>query len=125
MKPTIAIIGASNHRHKYGNKAVRAYLRQGWEVYPVHPLSAKIEGLPSYRSVREVPLPELDRVSIYLPPETGVQVIDELAGKPCKEVWINPGAGSTELVQRGRQLGLNLILGCSIVAVGVSPDDLD
>ena len=125
MKPTIAIIGASNLRHKYGNKAVRAYLRQGWDVYPVNPRSATIEGLPAFASILDVPLAELDRVSIYLPPEVGLQVMDEVARKPSKEVWLNPGAGSAELVQRGKQLGLKLVLGCSIVAVGISPDELD
>jgi hypothetical protein len=125
MKPRIAIVGASTQRHKYGNKAVRAYLRQGWDVYPIHPRAATVEGLPAYPSVRDVPVAELDRVSIYLPPEVGLRVLDAIAAKPSKEVWLNPGAGSVELVQRGKELGLPLRLGCSIVAVGVDPDELD
>ncbi len=125
MKPTIAIIGASEQRQKFGNKAVRAYLRQGWDVYPVNPRSQTIEGLPAYRSLRDVPLTSLDRVSIYLPPEIGLQVLDDVASKPGKEVWLNPGAASAEVVQRGKQLGLKFVLGCSIVAIGVSPDELD
>ena len=28
--PSVAVIGASSARHKFGNRAVRAYLRQGW-----------------------------------------------------------------------------------------------
>ena len=40
----IAIIGASADRDKYGNKAVRAYLRLGHEVMPVHPSARVIEG---------------------------------------------------------------------------------
>ena len=34
---TVAVIGASNHRSKYGNKAVRAFVQQGYAVYPVNP----------------------------------------------------------------------------------------
>jgi hypothetical protein len=34
--PTIAVIGASNDRTKYGNRAVRAYQARGWTVYPVN-----------------------------------------------------------------------------------------
>jgi hypothetical protein len=124
-EPTIAIIGASSSRHKYGNKAVRAYHRQGWQVFPVHPNADSIEGLPAFRSIRDVPVERLDRVSLYLPPEIGLQVIDDVASKPSREVWINPGAGSSELYQRARELGLNVRLGCSIVAVGVQPDDLE
>jgi predicted CoA-binding protein len=125
MKPTVAIIGASTRRHKFGNKAVRAYLRQGWEVYPVHPEAQVIEGQRAFRSIRDVPVERLDRVSIYLPPVVGLQVIDELPAKPAHDVWLNPGAASKELVQRARELGLNVVLGCSIVAIGVDPEELD
>ena len=34
---TIAIIGASADRSKFGNIAVRAFVRQGFTVYPVNP----------------------------------------------------------------------------------------
>ena len=31
--PSVAVVGASSAPHKYGNKAIRAYLRRGWTVY--------------------------------------------------------------------------------------------
>src|SRR5262245_11260302 len=125
MKKTIAIIGASTQRSKFGNKAVRAYLRKGFDVYPINPRAGTIEGLPTYRSIREVPAPTLDRVSIYLPPAIGLKVIDDVAAKPCLEVWLNPGAESDALIARARELGLNVVCGCSIVDIGVSPHELD
>ena len=36
-QPTVAIIGASTDRSKFGNKSVRAHLQQGYEVFPVNP----------------------------------------------------------------------------------------
>jgi predicted CoA-binding protein len=125
MKPTVAIIGASTNRHKFGNKAVRAYAQQGWEVYPIHPQAAAIEGHQAFRSIRDVPVDQLDRVSVYLPPAVGLQVIEEITAKPSHEVWLNPGAESKALVERARGLGLKVIQGCSIVAIGVSPHELD
>jgi predicted CoA-binding protein len=125
MKPTIAIIGASTQRNKFGNKAVRAYLRQGYEVYPINPRASSIEGLPAYRSIRDVPVPALDRVSIYLPPPVGLEVIDEVTSKPCREVWLNPGAESQALLSRARELGLNVVCGCSIVDICVNPHELE
>jgi predicted CoA-binding protein len=124
-QPTIAIVGASANRRKYGNRAVRAYARQGYEVYPIHPRAETIEGYRVYRSVRDVPATELDRVSVYLPPELGLKVLEEIAAKPAREVWLNPGADSPEVVARARALGLNVVVGCSIVASGVSPYELD
>jgi predicted CoA-binding protein len=125
MPPTVAIIGASSNRTKFGNKAVRAYARQGWAVYPVHPHADMIEGHRAFRSLRDIPLTTIDRVTIYLPPAVGLQVIEQIAAKPGREVWLNPGAESPALVQRARDLGLNVVLGCSIVAIGVDPHALD
>ena len=121
---TVAILGASADRAKFGNKAVRAYLAQGYQVFPIHPKAQMIEGLQAYHSILEVPADRLDRASLYLPPEIGLQVIEEIARKPVREVWLNPGAESPALIARARELGLNVIVGCSIVDIGINPGDL-
>jgi predicted CoA-binding protein len=121
MKPIIAIIGASTNRAKYGNRAVRAYARQGWEIYPIHPHAADIEGHRAYSSILEVPVQPLDRVSFYVPPEVGRTLIDDVARKGAREVWFNPGSESEELLRRARELGLNPIVACSIIAIHEDP----
>ncbi|HOQ89877.1 MAG TPA: CoA-binding protein, partial [Candidatus Hydrogenedentes bacterium] len=55
--PSIAIVGASPDRKKYGNKAVRAFLQGGWTVYPVHPSAREIEGIPAYPDLKSLPGP--------------------------------------------------------------------
>jgi predicted CoA-binding protein len=122
-KPAVAIVGASKDRSKFGNKAVRAYLRQGYDVYPVNPKEETIEGLKCYGSVLEVPV-ALDRISVYLPPAIGLKALDEIAAKGAKEVWLNPGAESDEVVARATELGLQPIVACSILGVGEHPDEL-
>jgi predicted CoA-binding protein len=124
-KPTIAIIGASADRSKFGNRAVRAYARKGYDVYPIHPNALTIEGRQAYPSLLAVPLAELDRVSFYVPPEVGLRVLDDVAQKSVREVWLNPGAESPELAAKARALGLNVIVGCSIVDIGVDPHALE
>ena len=123
-KPTVAILGASADRAKFGNKAVRAYLTRSYQVFPIHPKAEMIEGLPAYRSISQVPVARLDRASLYLPPKIGLQVIEEIAQKPVREVWLNPGAESPELIARARELGVNVIVGCSIIDIGMNPNDL-
>lgn len=120
---SVAVIGASNDRRKYGNKAVRAYAQLGWVVYPINPNEAEIEGLPAYRSILDVP-GSVDRASFYVPPQVGLRVIDEVAQKGVSEVYLNPGAESPELIQRARELGIEPVVACSILAVGVSPDQV-
>ena len=118
--PAVAVIGASSARHKYGNRAVRAYLRQGWTVYPVNPNETVIEGLPVFPSVGAIPGP-VDRASLYLPPEIGVGVLEEIQRKGIRELWVNPGAESDALIARAEQLGLEPIQACSIVDIGERP----
>lgn len=120
-RPTIAIVGASTNRRKYGNRAVRSYVNQGFDVFPIHPSATDIEGHKAYLSILDVPV-ALDRVSFYVPPETGLEVIDDVARKKPKEVWFNPGSESDELLAKARGLGLNVIVACSIVAIGENPN---
>jgi len=119
--PNIAIVGASSDRSKFGNKAVRAYAQSGYHVYPVNPRESTIEGWPVYRTVLDVPAEKLDRVSIYLPPAIAERALDDIAKKRSDEVWLNPGADAPHVIDKARGLGLNVIAGCSIVAIGASP----
>ena len=118
---TIAIIGASNDRHKFGNKAVRAFLQQGYAVYPVNPREETIEGLTAYKSIEEVPgRPEM--VSVYLPPTVLLKILPEIAAKGCDELWLNPGTESDAVLEKCERLGLNAIQACSIVGVGLDAE---
>ncbi len=123
-KPTVAILGASTDRRKYGNKSVRAHLQQGYEVFPVNPRSDTVEELKAYRTLDEVPIENLDRISVYLPPEVGMTLLDDIRRKGAKEVWFNPGSESPALIERAKELGLEVIVACSIVDIGLTPDDL-
>lgn len=120
---TVAIIGASNNRAKFGNKAVRAFLQRGYEVFPVNPREERIEGLPVFKSIAEVP-GRLEKISVYLPPAVVLKVLPAIAAKGCDELWLNPGAESDAVVAEAERLGLNVIQACSIVGVGVSPAGL-
>jgi len=122
--PTVAILGASADRTKFGNKSVRAHLSKGYTVYPINPKAAEIEGIKAYPSLAEVPAGKLDRVSVYLSPAVGIKVLPEIAARGCDELWLNPGTESDELVAEAERLGLNVIQACSIVDVGVSPHDM-
>ena len=123
-KPTIAIIGASSDPQKFGNKAVKAYLQRGYDVYPVNPKGGEIEGLPVSTSLEEVPLERLDRITVYLPPKVGLQVMDDIAKKPHDDLLLNPGSESDEVIAKAHQLGLDPIVACSIVDIGLSPGDV-
>src|SRR6266478_259768 len=115
MAKVVAVIGASSNRSKFGNRAVRAFREQGYTVVPINPHETEVEGLKAYRSVLDVP-GTIDMASLYVPPEIGEQVIEEIARKGIAEVWFNPGAESDALIARAKALHLQPIVACSIVA---------
>ena len=116
----VAVIGASRHRHKFGNRALRAFERQGFTVIPINPHETEVEGHPAYASVLDVPGP-IDMATVYVHPRQGVRVMEQLAQKGVPEIWLNPGADGPEVVARAKELGLQPIQACSILGIGESP----
>jgi predicted CoA-binding protein len=117
---TVAVIGASSNRAKFGNKAVRAFERQGYTVIPINPHEREVEGHRAYASVLDVPGP-IDMATVYVPAAVGVRVLDDLSQKGIPEIWINPGADDDAVLERARALGLKIIVACSITGAGDSP----
>jgi predicted CoA-binding protein len=121
--PSAAIIGASNDRSKYGNRAVRAFQKKGYTVYPVNPNEDPVEGLQTYKGISEVPeRPNL--VSVYVRPNVLLKLLPEIAARGCDELWLNPGTESEEVLEMASSLKLNVIQACSIVGIGLSPYNL-
>lgn len=118
-RPTAAIVGASRDHSKYGNISLRAHRDAGYEVFPVNPNAAAIEGVTAYASLAALPVDHVDRVSLYVPPEVGMTLLSEIAALTPDELWLNPGADSDHLAAAARALGLNVIEGCSIVDVNL------
>lgn len=117
---TIAILGASSNRAKYGNKCVRAYLQAGWQVFPVNPGGGEIEGLAVIRDLAQVPQP-LDRISVYLAPPISLALLPAMAAARAGDVMFNPGAADEAVLAKARELGINALDACSIVAIGLYP----
>lgn len=119
---TVAVIGASNDRAKFGNKALRAYRAEGYTVIPINPHEATVEGVRAYASVLDVPDP-VDMATVYVQPDVALRLLDELERKGIPEIWVNPGAESDALLAEARRRKLNVIAACSIVGIGRSPSE--
>ena len=119
---SVAILGASKDRAKFGNKSLRAHAAAGYEVFPIHPKETEIEGLTAYASLAALPRP-VERISVYLAPAVGRALLPEIARAGAKEVWFNPGPADAELLAEAARLSIAAIDGCSIVDLGLSPSD--
>ena len=117
---TVAVIGASNDRNKFGNKALRAFRNNGYKVIPINPVENEVEGETAYGSVLDYE-GTIDEATMYVNPRVGVKVLDDLSEKGIGKVWLNPGADGTNVIARAKELGLNTVRTCSIIAIGDSP----
>ena len=118
---TVAVVGASSDRRKFGNKALRAFQAAGYRVIPVNPHEPEIEGMRSYPTVMDVP-DTIDMATVYVQPEVALQLLAEFDAKNIPEIWINPGAESDALLAEARRRKLNVIAACSIVGIGQNPN---
>jgi hypothetical protein len=119
---TVAVIGASADQSKFGNKALRAFRHHGDTVIPINPNATMVEGERAYASVLDYP-GEIDEATVYVPPRVGLKVMDEIARKGIKTVWLNPGADGEAVVARARALGLTTRVACSMIGIGERPGD--
>jgi predicted CoA-binding protein len=120
MAKTVAVVGASSDRNKFGNKALRAFRDEGYTVYAINPNEEAVEGIQTYSSVLDVPGP-IDMATVYVQPEVAESLLAEFERKQIPEIWINPGAESERLIDEGSRRKLNLVYACSIVGIGRNP----
>ena len=122
MPLVVAVVGASRDRHKFGNKAVRAFRDAGHTVVPINPHETEIEGLRAYASVLEVPGP-IDMATVYVQPDVVLRLFDEFERKQIPEIWLNPGADDDDVIAEAKRRQLNVIVACSIMGVGRRPSE--
>ena len=120
MSRTIAVVGASSDRRKFGNRALRAFRAEGYRVIPINPHEREVEGIAAFPSVLDVP-DRIDMATVYVQPEVGLRLLPEFEQKQIPEIWLNPGSESPEILAEARRRKLNVIAACSIVAYRGDP----
>ena len=120
MPKTVAVVGASSSRAKFGNKALRAFMAEGYRVLAINPNEAEVEGLKTYASVLDVPGP-IDMATVYVQPEGTLRLLDEFVRKGIPEIWVNPGAEDDVVMAEARARKMNVVFACSIIGIGRNP----
>ncbi len=110
----VAIAGVSRNGNKFGNIAYKELKHRGYEVYIVHPEAKELEGAPCYPNL-EALQGKVDGLLVSVPADQGMQVLRDAAAAGIKNVWVQQMADSSELLDLGRSLGLNLVSGKCIL----------
>jgi len=109
-QPTIAVIGVSRSGKKFGNVASRELRAHGYRVFVIHPDADSIDGAPCYRSCRNLP-ERVQAALVVVPPARAIDAIRDAAGAGIRQVWLQQGAESPEVLRMCDQLKLETIAG--------------
>ncbi len=115
-KKNIAIIGASPKSSRYSNMAVRAYVKAGYNVFPVNPREKEINGIRCFQSLKEIKS-RIDIVSMYVRGEIGRHYINEIISRGVPLVILNPGSEDDEIIRRLEEKNIEVRRECSLKVV--------
>lgn len=105
----IAVVGLSSNpsRDSYG---VARYLKNhGYEILPVNPNETEILGVPSYKSLADLPEPP-EVVDVFRRPEFVSAIVDEAIAVGAKAVWLQLDVVDYEAARRAREAGLVVVM---------------
>jgi len=129
---SIAVVGASNDRRKFGYMTLDSLIRGGYEgrLYPVNPKADEVLGLKAYPSVSDLP-ENIDLVSVIVPARFAPGVIREAGAKGAVGAVVHSGGFSeagdheleAELLAAAREHSMR-IMGPNIQGVNYIPNKM-
>lgn len=109
-----AVIGATHKTEKFGYKIYKCLKDHGYEVYPVNPNVASIDGDTCYSSLSDLPVvPSV--VDFVIPEAAGLAAIDECIALGINTIWLQPGADKPAVLNKASEAGLHVIQDCVLV----------
>jgi len=107
---TIAVVGASRNKRKFGNTLFRELKAKGYAAIPVNPNSETIEGERCYPSLKALPV-KVDGVAVVVPPHEAERIVREAADAGIPRVWLQQGAESKEAIRFCEEHGISVVHG--------------
>ncbi len=111
---TIVILGASDVPERFSNRAQKLLMEQGYGVIPVHPTLKEVEGVAVIPVLAEVPR-HPDVLTVYVSPETGSRLVEDIISLAPSLVIFNPGSENPETERKLGEAGIRFIRACTVM----------
>ena len=110
----IAVAGVSRNPRQAANAIYRRLRAGGYDVVPVNPGAAMVEGVACYPDLGSIP-GAVDGVIVATHPDVSVQVVRQCAERGVKQVWFHRSFGrgsvSDSAVEECRARGISCLVG--------------
>jgi predicted CoA-binding protein len=102
------VVGATDNLRKYGAIIYRDLKRKGFPVYAVNPHRRTVDGDRAYATLADLPVAPTV-VNFVVPPEETLTVLEQALDLGYTNVWVQPGAESTRVLEYLRDNPFNYL----------------
>lgn len=109
-----AAVGISRNPQDFTRTLMRAFLERGYDLIPVNPACAEIDGRACFARVQDIQ-PQISAVLVLTPAAISEQIVRDCAEVGVRYVWLYRGGGTGAVapgaVALCRERGINVIAG--------------
>ncbi len=110
----IAVVGVSKSGKGFGNLALEALRKRGYEVFAVNAGADEIAGERCYRKLDDIP-ERPDAVLTAVAPERTAEVVSDCARLGIGKVWMQQGSESEQAIALCKEKGISEVHGACIL----------
>ncbi len=108
------MIGVSRDPADFSRLLMNEFIAHGFDVVPVNPLSAEVDGRVCFQRVADI-APPVEGALVMTPASQSAQVVRDCAEAGVGNVWLYRGAGkgafSEEALKAGEAAGIEMVAG--------------
>lgn len=113
-----AVIGDVLNSRKPASTVVECLRAAGKSVTLINPRDKGVSSSPDaallHTSLADVGDP-IDVVNLIVNPKDGLKQVEAMAGRGVKQLWVQPGASSPEIVEAAAGMGVEVHHGCVLI----------
>ena len=106
----LAVIGVSRNEQKFGNMVVKELSEKGYDLYPIHPELADVNGVRCYPSFEALPEP-VDAAFIAVAPSKSAAAVKQAHQAGVTSIWLQQMAQSEEAIRYCEDNNLSYVSG--------------
>jgi predicted CoA-binding protein len=89
----LAVVGVSRRPDDFTRALFREFLKRGYDLAPVNPALAEVDGIPCVATIADLPAPVEGALLLTNPAVTG-KVLEDCAQAGIRNVWLYRAAGA-------------------------------